>query len=31
MQGEEIVAEELEYAQKTAQLAQQNPKDHENA
>ena len=26
MKGEEIVAEELEYAQKTAQLAQQNPK-----
>ncbi len=26
MQGEEVVAEELEYAQKTAQLAQQNPK-----
>ncbi|WP_318616709.1 YlbF family regulator [Sporosarcina sp. YIM B06819] len=26
MQGEEIVAEELEYAQKTAQLAQQNTK-----
>ncbi|MFS0577241.1 YlbF family regulator [Sporosarcina sp. 179-K 3D1 HS] len=26
MQGVEIVQEELEYAQKTAQLAQQNPK-----
>lgn len=26
MQGEDIAAEELEYAQKTAQLAQQNPK-----
>lgn len=26
MQGEEVAAEELEYAQKTAQLAQQNPK-----
>ncbi|BAQ08675.1 hypothetical protein OXB_0203 [Bacillus sp. OxB-1] len=26
MQGEEIAPEELEYAQKTAQLAQQNPK-----
>ncbi|WP_342514524.1 YlbF family regulator [Sporosarcina sp. FSL K6-1522] len=26
MQGEEIAAEELEYAQKTAQLAQQNQK-----
>ena len=31
MQGEEILGEELEYAQKTAQLAQQNPKNHENA
>lgn len=26
MQGEELLAEELEYAQKTAQLAQQNQK-----
>lgn len=26
MQGEEITGEELEYAQKTAQLAQSNPK-----
>ncbi len=26
MQGEEVLPEELEYAQKTAQLAQQNPK-----
>ncbi|AQQ52541.1 YlbF family regulator [Planococcus lenghuensis] len=26
MQGEEISGEEMEYAQKTAQLAQQNPK-----
>ncbi|MBE1554926.1 YlbF family regulator [Sporosarcina limicola] len=26
MQGEEVLPEELEYAQKTAQIAQQNPK-----